>query len=107
MDTTNETVSSRFSPAPAPVAAPPRAATWDVDVAHANAGFRVRHLMVSHVRGHLGPVTGTVFIDEQDPSRSRVDVSVDARGIDSREPKRDEHLRSAESENLVPQAPQP
>ena len=96
MDTTNETVSSRFSPAPAPVAAPARAATWDIDVAHANAGFRVRHLMVSHVRGHLGPVTGTVFIDEQDPSRSRVDVSVDARGIDSREPKRDEHLRSAD-----------
>jgi len=86
MDTTNETVSSRFSPAPAPVAAASRTATWDIDVAHANAGFRVRHLMVSHVRGHLGPVTGTVFIDEQDPSRSRVDVSVDARGIDSREP---------------------
>ena len=52
--------------------------------------------MVSHVRGHLGPVTGTVFIDEQDLSRSRVDVSIDARGIDSREPKRDEHLRSAD-----------
>jgi len=52
--------------------------------------------MVSHVRGHLGPVTGTVFIDEQDLTRSRVDVSIDARGIDSREPKRDEHLRSAD-----------
>jgi polyisoprenoid-binding protein YceI len=37
-----------------------------------------------------------VVIDEQDPSRSRVDVSVDARGIDSREPKRDEHLRGAD-----------
>jgi len=80
-------------PAPAPA---PTAATWDIDTAHANAGFRARHLMVSHVRGHLGPVTGTVFIDEQDPTRSRVDVSIDARGLDSREPKRDEHLRSAD-----------
>ena len=53
-------------------------------------------MMVSHVRGHLGPVTGTVFIDEQDLSRSRVDISVDARGLDSREPRRDEHLRSAD-----------
>ena len=52
--------------------------------------------MLAHVRGHLGPVTGTVSIDEQDVSRSRVDVSIDARGIDTREPKRDEHLRSAD-----------
>jgi len=92
MTTATETTTSR----PSPAAAPERAATWNVDTAHANAGFKVRHLMVSHVRGHLGPVTGTVFIDEQDLTRSRVDVSIDARGIDSREPKRDEHLRSAD-----------
>jgi polyisoprenoid-binding protein YceI len=72
------------------------AQAWDIDTAHATAGFRVRHLMVSHVRGQLGPVTGTVFIDERDPSRSRVEVSIDARGVDTREPKRDEHLRSAD-----------
>ena len=93
MDTTSETTTaSRLSPTPAPA----RGATWDIDTSHANAGFKVRHLMVSHVRGHLGPVTGTVFIDEQDLARSRVDVTIDARGIDSREPKRDEHLRSAD-----------
>jgi polyisoprenoid-binding protein YceI len=90
MQTTTET-STASHPVPAPTAA-----TWDIDTSHANAGFRVRHLMVSHVRGHLGPVTGTVLIDEQDLSRSRVDVSIDARGIDSRDPKRDEHLRSAD-----------
>jgi polyisoprenoid-binding protein YceI len=95
MQTNTETASSRPGPAPAPVPAA-AAATWDIDTAHAHAGFKVRHLMVSHVRGHLGPVTGTVAIDEQDLSRSRVDVSVDARGIDTREPKRDEHLRSAD-----------
>jgi polyisoprenoid-binding protein YceI len=89
--TTETTTASRPVPAPAPATA-----TWDIDTAHANAGFRVRHLMVSHVRGHLGPVTGTVLIDEQDLSRSRVDVSIDSRGIDSRDPKRDEHLRSAD-----------
>ncbi len=72
------------------------ARVWDIDTSHATAGFRVRHLMVSHVRGHLGPVSGTVFIDELDPARSRVDVAVDARGLDTRDPKRDEHLRSAD-----------
>ncbi len=101
MDTTTETTTSRLSDpslSDASLAAAPAgaAATWDIDTAHANAGFRVRHLMVSHVRGHLGPVSGTVFIDERDLSRSLVEVSVDARGIDSREPRRDEHLRSAD-----------
>ncbi len=80
--------------ATAPAAAEARA--WTVDTSHATAGFRVRHLMVSHVRGQLGPVSGTAVIDEREPSRSRVDVSIDVRGIDSREPKRDEHLRSAD-----------
>jgi polyisoprenoid-binding protein YceI len=93
MDTTNETAANTR---PTPAAAPAPAATWDIDSSHANAGFKVRHLMVSHVRGHLGPVTGTVVIDEQDLTRSRIDVSIDARGIDTREPKRDEHLRSAD-----------
>jgi polyisoprenoid-binding protein YceI len=93
--TTTETSASRLPPS-GPAVAPSAATTWDIDTAHANAGFRVRHLMVSHVRGHLGPVTGTILIDEQDLSRSRVDVSIDARGLDSREPRRDEHLRSAD-----------
>jgi polyisoprenoid-binding protein YceI len=96
MNTTNETATARVAPSPAVAAAPALAATWDIDTAHANAGFKVRHLMVSNVRGHLGPVTGSIFIDEHDLARSRVDVSIDARGIDSREPKRDEHLRSAD-----------
>jgi polyisoprenoid-binding protein YceI len=96
MDTTATETSTSRLPTSTPAVAPAASATWDIDTAHANAGFRVRHLMVSHVRGHLGPVTGTILIDEQDVSRSRVDVSIDARGIDSREPKRDEHLRSAD-----------
>jgi polyisoprenoid-binding protein YceI len=74
----------------------PAAATWDVDASHSSAGFRVRHLMVSHVRGHLGPVSGSVFIDDGAIERSRVDIAIDARGIDTRDPKRDEHLRSAD-----------
>ena len=96
MNTTTAETSTARLPASVPAVAPAASATWDIDTAHANAGFRVRHLMVSHVRGHLGPVTGTILIDEQDLSRSRVDVSIDARGLDSREPKLDEHLRSAD-----------
>ncbi|HVU52980.1 MAG TPA: YceI family protein [Polyangia bacterium] len=96
MNTNNQVQSPRVSTAPAAVAPTAAAATYDIDTAHAVAGFKVRHLMLAHVRGQLGPVTGTVFIDEADLSRSRVDVSIDARGLDTREARRDEHLRSAD-----------
>ncbi|MES1207908.1 MAG: YceI family protein [Pseudomonadota bacterium] len=96
MTTANTFESSPTSSSAVPLTGAAAARTWDVDTSHATAGFRVRHLMVSHVRGHLGPVSGTAFIDEQDVSRSRIDVSVDVRGIDTRDAKRDEHLRSAD-----------
>jgi polyisoprenoid-binding protein YceI len=72
------------------------AQAWDIDPSHSSANFKVRHLMVSHVRGELGPVAGTVWIDDQDITRSRLDVSIDARKIATRDDKRDEHLRSAD-----------
>jgi polyisoprenoid-binding protein YceI len=96
MNTNTETATDRLSPAPAPPASLSGSAVWDIDGSHTHAGFKVRHLMISHVRGQLGPVTGTVVIDEGDLARSRVDVSVDVRGVDTRDPKRDEHLRSAD-----------
>jgi polyisoprenoid-binding protein YceI len=98
MNSSTETRTSRpaASPASQPALGPDAVTTWDIDPAHSSAGFKVRHLMVSHVRGHLGAVAGTVVIDEQNIERSRVDVSIAASGIDTREPKRDEHLRSAD-----------
>jgi polyisoprenoid-binding protein YceI len=69
---------------------------WDIDSSHAAAHFKVRHMMVAYVRGTLGPVSGTVTLDEKDVTRSRVDVSIDTRGIETRDAKRDEHLRSAD-----------
>ncbi len=72
------------------------ASTWNIDPAHTAAQFGVRHLMVSTVRGHLGKVTGVVNLDEADITKSSVEATIDAAGIDTREPKRDEHLRSAD-----------
>jgi hypothetical protein len=40
--------------------------TWEIDTAHTSAQFAVKHLMVSTVRGTMGPVTGTVTIDDAD-----------------------------------------
>jgi len=70
------------------------AATFEIDSAHTNAQFAVRHLMVSKVRGHLGKVTGTVNVDDTDPTKSSVEATIDVTAISTGEPKRDEHLKS-------------
>jgi len=69
------------------------ASTWQIDPAHTNAQFAVRHLMVSTVRGQMGKVSGVVTLDENDLTKSSVEATIDTKGIDTREPKRDEHLR--------------
>ncbi len=74
---------------PAPVA-------YRIDPTHATAQFKVRHLMVSNVRGELGEVTGEVSFDAGDPARSAVQARIDAAGIDTRNADRDAHLRSAD-----------
>ena len=76
----------------APAAAQP--ATWDIDSAHSAAQFAIKHMMVSTVRGDLGKITGKATYDGKDYSTVQVDASIDTTGINTREPKRDEHLKS-------------
>jgi polyisoprenoid-binding protein YceI len=68
--------------------------TWAIDPAHAELGFAVRHLMLSTVRGRFGTVSGTIAVDENDPKRAKVDITVDVTSIDTRQEMRDNHLRS-------------
>lgn len=79
-----------------PAVAAPRTATYAIDPAHASAQFKVRHLMIAHVRGELGEVAGEAVIDQADVARSRVVARIDATAIDTRNPERDAHLRSAD-----------
>jgi len=67
---------------------------WTIDATHAEVGFSVRHMMISTVRGRFGAVTGTVTVDERNPRNSKVDVTIDATSIDTRQEMRDNHLRS-------------
>jgi polyisoprenoid-binding protein YceI len=69
------------------------ASTWELDPAHTNAHFAVKHLVISTVRGHLGKVTGTLTLDENDPTKSSVQATIDAAGVDTGNAKRDEHLK--------------
>ena len=70
--------------------------TWQIDSAHTASQFSVRHMMVSTVRGQFNKTTGTVVWDGRDLSKAVVDVTIDAASIDTREPRRDDHLRSAD-----------
>jgi polyisoprenoid-binding protein YceI len=70
--------------------------TYQIDPAHTHAQFKVRHLMVSNVKGDFDKVTGTVEYDDANPSASKINITVDVASISTREPQRDAHLKSAD-----------
>jgi polyisoprenoid-binding protein YceI len=72
------------------------AAEWAIDPAHSHVEFAVRHLMISTVKGRFAGVAGTVRMNEADPADAAVHVTIDVASIDTREPQRDAHLRSAD-----------
>ena len=72
------------------------ASTWDLDSAHTSVQFSVRHLMVSTVRGAFSKVSGAAQADDSDVTRSKVQATIDAASIDTRNDKRDTHLKSAD-----------
>ena len=73
----------------------PAPGVWEIDPSHSSVGAVARHLVVSKVRGRFTSFTGTVTIGET-PEESGVQATIDATSIDTAEPKRDAHLRSAD-----------
>lgn len=67
---------------------------WNIDPAHSNIEFAVRHLMLSTVKGRFGDVAGSVQTDEAKPSAAQVNVTIQVASIDTRQPDRDAHLKS-------------
>jgi polyisoprenoid-binding protein YceI len=89
------TVHTQTAPAQQPAAKPPLGPNqWNVDSSHSAANFSVRHMMVTTVRGQLGPITGSVEYDGKDVRTVKADVRVDVSGINTQNAKRDGHLRS-------------
>jgi len=76
------------------VAGTARASDWELDPAHTTATFAVRHLMVSTVKGSFEKVNGIVNLDEANPARSKLEISIDAASINTRNGQRDGHLKS-------------
>jgi polyisoprenoid-binding protein YceI len=72
------------------------ATTWNIDPVHSHAGFKVRHMMISNVKGEFKGVTGTLKLDSADLTKSGVEVSLDAATINTGDVQRDAHLKSAD-----------
>lgn len=70
--------------------------SWKIDSAHSEINFTVRHMMISNVRGRFSNFTGNVDFNEENPAASSIDVQIEAASIDTKEEKRDTHLRSAD-----------
>lgn len=75
--------------------------TWQLDPAHSAAQFSVRHMMISTVRGDFQKLTGTLQLDEKDFTKSSIEVTIDTTTVDTREDRRDTHLKSADFLDVV------
>lgn len=70
--------------------------TWQIDPTHVNVEFAVRHLMLSTVKGRFSDVRGAITLPDGDLRAAAADVTIGVDSVDTREPQRDAHLRSAD-----------
>jgi len=80
----------------APAITQTSAMTWNIDPAHSVAEFKVKHMMISNVKGHFAKVTGTLILDETDLTKSKVETEIEAASLETRDAQRDAHLKSAD-----------
>lgn len=73
-----------------------QATTWNLDSSHTRTGFSVKHLVISDVKGEFGKTSGKAQIDDADLSKSSVEVTIEVGSVDTRDEKRDNHLKSAD-----------
>lgn len=76
--------------------APTQTTRWTLDASHTSVGFSVRHLMITNVRGEFQKVSGEATYDPAKPESAKLSATIDVASINTREEKRDAHLRSAD-----------
>ncbi len=68
--------------------------TWTLDPVHSNISFSARHMMISNVKGEFDKFSGTITANDDDPKSVEIEATIDAASINTRDPKRDNHLKS-------------
>ena len=70
--------------------------TYQIDPSHSTASFSVKHMMIAKVHGGFEKLSGKLVFDASSPTKSGIEVSIDAASINTREAQRDTHLKSAD-----------
>jgi len=70
--------------------------TWNIDSAHSVAEFKVKHMMISNVKGHFAKVSGVLNLNETDLSKSEVNAIIEASSLETRDAQRDAHLKGGD-----------
>ena len=85
-----------MSATPATTSTSPTVSTWNIDPAHSAAEFKVKHMMISNVKGKFTGVSGVLNLNEGDPTRSTIEASIPTATLTTGDEQRDAHLKSAE-----------
>jgi polyisoprenoid-binding protein YceI len=70
--------------------------TWNIDPVHSVAEFKVKHMMISNVKGQFTAVSGILSLDEAEITNSRIEATIDAASLNTRDAQRDTHLKTAD-----------
>ena len=74
--------------------------TYEVDARHSSVLFRVKHLGTSYFYGRFNELSGRITLDEEDPTKSRVEIEINTESVDTFNQRRDQHLRSPDFFNV-------
>ena len=74
--------------------------TWNIDPVHSVAEFKVKHMMISNVKGQFTGISGVLKLDEGDITKSSIEATIDAASISTGDAQRDGHLKSADFFNV-------
>jgi polyisoprenoid-binding protein YceI len=77
-----------------------QSSSWTIDKNHSQVNFQVRHMGVSNVRGSISGITGTVVWDDQNPTKSSVEATIDTTTVSTNNEARDKHLKSLDFFNV-------
>lgn len=81
---------------PTAIATETTVTTWNIDPVHSVAEFKVKHMMISNVKGQFTGVSGSLSLNEEDVTKSTIEAIIDAATINTREEQRDAHLKSTD-----------
>ncbi len=72
------------------------ATAYNIDPSHSTVGFSVKHMVVTNVHGTFDDFEGVIMFDEKNPEKSTVEVTIKTASVNTRNQKRDDHLRSGD-----------